>query len=121
MSPPEAYARITDWQAHVAAVPFTRIRLIEDGFVARTQIGPIGFDDPMVVVSEEPPRFVRLEKRGRVVTGWAEIRIDPVAGGSRVRWREVAHVAGVPRLFAPVERRAGRLLFSRVIDTLLRS
>ena len=54
----------------------------------------------MDIVEWDPPHFCRLEKRGRVVRGWAEISVWPIASGSKIVWREVAHVTGVPRIFA---------------------
>jgi carbon monoxide dehydrogenase subunit G len=120
LSADEAFARLTDWERHGEVVPLTRIRPTDTGFVARTAVGPIGFDDVMDVVRWDPPRSCRIEKRGRVVTGWAELSVTPVAGGSRVVWREVAHWIGVPRFAARLEEAAGRRLFGRVVDHLLR-
>ena len=117
----EAFARVTDWPAHATAVPFTRITRTGDGFVARTGLGRLGFDDPMEVVAWDPPRSCRLEKRGRVVTGWAEITVTPLDLGSRVTWREVAHTTGVPAALGGLEEAAGRALFGRVLDHVLRT
>lgn len=121
LAPDEAFARLTDWERHGEAVPFTTIRPTDTGFVARTAVGPIGFDDVMDVVVWEPPRFCRIEKRGRVVKGWAEVRVEPTPHGSRVVWREVAHTVGVPAFAARLEEAAGRRLFGRVVDHLLRA
>ena len=74
----------------------------------------------MDVVEWDPPRFCRLEKRGRVVRGWADICVWPTDTGSKVVWREVAHVVGVPRTLARVERIAGRVVFGRVVKRLTR-
>ena len=120
MTPEEAFARVTDWPAHGDAVPLTRITRTADGFVARTGVGPLGFDDRMDVVAWDAPRHVRLEKRGRVVTGWAEIDVEPTPTGARVVWREVAHTTGVPGVLGGLEEAAGRLLFGRVLDHVLR-
>ena len=81
----------------------------------------LGFDDVMVVVAWDPPRSCRIEKRGRVVKGWAEVHVEPTPHGSRVVWREVAHTVGVPRFAARLEEAAGRRLFGRVVDHLLRT
>lgn len=121
MEPAEVFARLTDWERHGEAVPLTRIRRTDTGFVARTAVGPIGFDDVMDVVAWDPPRSCRIEKRGRVVTGWAEVHVEPTPHGSRVVWREVAHTVGVPRFAARLEEAAGRRLFGRVVDHLLRT
>lgn len=121
MSPDEVFSRLTGWKRHGDVVPFTTVRLTETGFVARTALGPVGFDDPMDVVEWDPPRFCRLEKRGRVVRGWAEISVRPAESGSTVVWRELAHVTGVPRILAGAEKAVGSALFSRLLDGLTRT
>lgn len=100
-------------------MPLTKIRTTDTGFVARTGIGPVGFDDPMDIVTWTEPSFCRLEKRGRLVKGWAELSVEPAGDGSRVTWREEIRVTGVPRLFDGLVRGSSRRLFSRVIDGLL--
>ncbi|MFC5678720.1 SRPBCC family protein [Aeromicrobium endophyticum] len=121
LSPAEAWGRVTAWQRHGEFVPLTRIALTPRGFDAFTGVGRIGFHDPMDVVEWREPSFCRLEKRGRVVTGWAELSVDAVAAGSRVTWREDIHVTGMPRFMDGVTKASSRALFSRVIDGLLRS
>jgi hypothetical protein len=81
----------------------------------------VGFDDPMDVVEWDPPRFCRLEKRGRVVRGWAEIIVEPLDLGSRIRWRELALTRGVVGPFRRVEAALGRRLFNRVLAGLTRT
>lgn len=120
LPPAEVFERLTEWERHGEVVPLTTITPRPGGFLARTGVGPLGFDDPMDVVVWEPPSRVRLVKRGRVVLGWAELRVEPTERGSRVEWEEEAHVRGVPRFLARLEERAGRVLFGRVIDHLLR-
>ncbi|WP_456694784.1 SRPBCC family protein [Aeromicrobium sp. P5_D10] len=119
LSPEEAWSRLTDWERHGDFVPLTRISLTTRGFDAFTGIGRAGFHDPMDVVQWDEPAFCRLEKRGRVVSGWAELSVDPIGGRSRVTWREDIRVRGVPRLFDGLTRASSRALFSRVIDGLL--
>ena len=119
LSATEAWARVTAWQRHGEFVPLTRISLTSDGFDAFTGVGRIGFHDPMEVVEWREPSFCRLEKRGRLVTGWAELSVDPVPAGSRVTWREDLHVKGMPRFMDGVTKASSRALFSRVIDGLL--
>ncbi|MEV4945619.1 SRPBCC family protein [Streptomyces sp. NPDC053755] len=133
---PEAWRRLTDWPAHAARVPLTRIRVLTPGptgvgtrFVARTGIGRLAFDDPMEVVRWEPPSeegsrarpgVCALEKHGRLVLGRARIEVfGTPAGGSRAVWTEEAWVRGAPRALDPVVARAGRTLFGRVLDGLL--
>ncbi|MCK8680783.1 SRPBCC family protein [Streptomyces lichenis] len=134
LPPAEVWRRLTDWPAHGAQVPLTRTRVLTPGpsgpgtrFTARTGIGPVGIDDPMEVVRWEPPGegpgasgICRLEKRGRVVTGWAEfeLRAEP-DGSTRVWWTERIGVRGVPRVAGPLLGGAGKLVFGRALDKLL--
>ena len=122
LTPSDAWRRVTTWERHGEFVPLTRITRTPDGFDAFTGIGPVGFHDPMDVVERRDPSFCRLEKRGRIVTGWAELSVEAVGdtGVSRVTWREDIHVVGMPRFMDGVTRASSRALFSRVIDGLLR-
>ncbi|GGR56826.1 SRPBCC family protein [Streptomyces roseolus] len=133
LAPAEAWRRLTDWPAHGRQVPLTRTTVLTSGpsrpgtrFTARTGIGPLGFDDPMEVVRWEPPHGdgpgrCRLEKYGRLVRGWAEIEVAPGPGGTRVVWTEDLSVRGLPRAFDGVLARAGRVVFGRALDNLLRA
>ncbi|MEV8413760.1 SRPBCC family protein [Streptomyces niveus] len=128
----EAWRRITDWPAHARTVPLTRILVETPGpsgtgtvFVARTGLGRVRFDDPMEVVRWEPPTAgrpgrCRLEKRGRVITGWAEIEVAESGGRTLVRWAEELRVSFLPRFLDGVTARTGRVVFGRVVDALLR-
>ncbi|NKI44533.1 SRPBCC family protein [Streptomyces physcomitrii] len=131
--PAETWRRLTSWEQHAGGVPLTRIT-VQTGppnrtgtrFLARTGLGPLGFDDPMELVSWQPPRdgepgHCRIEKRGRIVTGHAEIAVHPAAGsGSRAQWHEEIRLRGLPAFCDPALAFAGRLLFGRVLDRLLR-
>ncbi|WP_418955630.1 SRPBCC family protein [Streptomyces tritici] len=134
LSPAEAWRRLTDWPAHGARVPFTRTRVLTarptgvgTRFAARTGVGRLAFDDPMEIVRWEPPTAdrpgtCRLEKRGRVVLGWAEIEVSPSAGGGcRVVWSEDLRLRGLPRAADPLLAAAGRLVFGRAMAGLLRA
>ncbi|MET8892782.1 SRPBCC family protein [Streptomyces albogriseolus] len=133
LPPAEAWRRITTWSRHGEVVPLTRITVTTappDGegtqFVARTGTGPLGFDDPMEVTVWRPPTggspgFCRLDKRGRTVTGWAEIEVHARPGGrSRVVWREDVRVRFLPAACEGLLARAGRVMFGRAVDRLLR-
>jgi carbon monoxide dehydrogenase subunit G len=119
LSPEESWRRLTDWEQHGRFVPMTRIVRTDGGFIARTGFGRIGFNDAMELVESREPSFCRLEKRGRWVTGWAEVRVEPEPDGSRVTWREDLHVRGVPRALDGLTRMVSTKVFSRVIDGLL--
>ncbi|AJZ84395.1 SRPBCC family protein [Streptomyces antimycoticus] len=133
----ETWRRLTDWPRHGAQVPLSGVTVRPAGptrvgtvVVVRTGVGRAGFDDPMEVVRWDPPAddtsaggnpgVCRLEKRGSVVLGWAEIEVRPRDGGSEVVWREEARLRGLPRLFDPPTAWSGRLLFGRVVDALLK-
>ncbi|MFI8891250.1 SRPBCC family protein [Streptomyces paradoxus] len=129
----EAWRRITRWQRHGDAVPLTVVRVVPPGptrqgtlVVARSGAGPLVFDDPMEVTVWQPPRdgatgLCRLEKRGRVVLGWAELEVRPGPGGrSRVVWREEIRIRFLPSLFDGVVRRSSRYVFGRALNRLLR-
>ena len=132
LSAAESWRRITDWRRHGAHVPFTRVEAEPAGptrpgtlLRARTGLGPLGFEDPMEVVSWEPPADgrpgrCRLEKRGSAVTGWAEIEVRADRGGSLVLWREDARIGPLPRLLDAPTALAGRLVFGRLVRSLLK-
>ncbi|TQK43009.1 polyketide cyclase/dehydrase/lipid transport protein [Streptomyces sp. SLBN-118] len=127
----EAWSRVTDWRGHAAQVPLTAVRVmtppptgVGTRFVARSGVGRACFDDPMEVVGWEPPAGgrpgrCRLEKRGSVITGWAEIEVLPQGPGAVVVWVEQLHIRFLPRLLDPLVARAGRLVFGRALDGLL--
>ncbi|MDN3021779.1 SRPBCC family protein [Streptomyces sp. S.PB5] len=131
----ETWRRLTEWPRHGAVVPLTRVTVetpepTGEGtvFVARTGLGPLAFDDRMEVTAWRPPTdddesgFCRLEKRGRVVTGWAEIEVGPGPGGrSRVVWREELGFGFLPGVLDPVVRRVARYVFGRAVNRLLRT
>jgi hypothetical protein len=120
LSPAESWARVTAWQRHGEYVPLTRIALTPNGFDAFTGVGPVGFHDPMEIVEWREPSYCRLEKRGRLMQGWAELEVEPHGtGGSRVTWREDIHVRGMPSYMDGVTQASSRALFSRVVDGLL--
>jgi hypothetical protein len=129
----ETWRRLTQWPRHGEVVPLTRVTVVTppptgEGtvFVARSGIGPFAFDDPMEVTVWRPPAddrpgFVRLEKRGRVVRGWAEIEVRPGPGGrTRVVWREELGVRLLPGAFDRPLAGASRYVFGRAANRLLR-
>ncbi|MEU0147431.1 SRPBCC family protein [Streptomyces sp. NPDC006288] len=145
----EAWRRVTDWERHGDTVPFTSVTVragpptgagtvpftsvtVRAGpptgagtvFVARTGLGPLGFDDPMEVVRWAPPASGRaglclLEKRGSLVRGRASIDVRPTGSGSHVIWVEELRVRLLPGWADPVLAGAGRRVFGRVLDVLL--
>ncbi|MEU3980980.1 SRPBCC family protein [Streptomyces sp. NPDC026672] len=130
----EAWRRLTEWPRHSEVVPLTRITVrtapptrVGTRITARTGLGPLAFEDPMEVTVWQPPRdgkpgLCRLEKRGRVVLGWAELEVRPGPGGrTRVLWREELRVRAVPSALDPLLAGAGRTVFGRGVNKLLRT
>ncbi|MFD4944835.1 SRPBCC family protein [Streptomyces sp. NPDC058239] len=127
----ESWRRVTDWERHAAHVPLTTITVptglttgIGTVFVARTGVGPLGFDDPMEVVRWTPPAagragLCRLEKRGSLVLGRASIDVYPTDSGSHVVWVEELAVRLLPRWADPLLAGAGRRVFGRALDGML--
>ncbi|GAA2894395.1 hypothetical protein GCM10011428_03910 [Streptomyces violaceus] len=124
----EAWRRITEWRRHGEGVPLTRVGPVPSEptrvgtlVVARSGVGPLSFDDPMEVTVWEPPEdgapgMCRLEKRGSVVLGWAELEVRPGPGGrTRVVWREEIRIRLLPSLFDGVVRRSARYVFGRAL------
>ncbi|MFI7015875.1 SRPBCC family protein [Streptomyces sp. NPDC050164] len=129
----EAWRRITQWQRHGEVVPLTRVSVVPPAptgpgtvVVIRSGVGPLSFDDPMEVTVWQPPQdgapgMCRLEKRGRVVLGWAELEVRPGPGGrTRVVWREEIRIRLLPSLFDGVLRPSARYVFGRALNRLLR-
>lgn len=84
LAPEEAWRRLADVSRHGEVVPLTRGSgpapdEVEVGsrFVARTALGPFGFDDVMVVRETVPGRRLVLEKTGRMLGGTVTVDIAP--------------------------------------------
>lgn len=133
LPPDEAWRRLTEWPRHGAVIPLTGVTVVTTPptrqgtvFVARTGFGPLSVKDTMEVTLWRPPTedtagLCRLEKRGRVITGWAQIEVGPGPGGrSRVTWREDLSVRPLPRALDGAVASAARYAFGRAVNRLLR-
>jgi ribosomal protein S28E/S33 len=130
---PEAWRRLLDLEAHTAVIPLTTVtgdalaaRDLVDGsrFVARTALGPVGFDDVMVVESIEAPAATtagraRIRKEGKVVRGDIDLLVTPTASGSTVEWSQRIGVRGVPALLDPVVAKVAGAAYGSTIRRLL--
>ena len=129
----EAWNRVLDLGLHDRLVPFTRITSgkvpatelrTRAAFVARTGLGPLGFDDPMVVEELVRPSagsagYARIRKQGKVIQGSIVVRVSPAARGSRVEWEQEISVWGVPRALGWLTARAGRAAYGMALRRLL--
>lgn len=124
----QVWERVSDLAGHADGVPLTSATA-DPGepklgwrFVARTGLGRLGFDDPMVITAWDPPRRLRVEKTGRVLTGWADISLSSLPqGGTRVTWQEevVPAQARIARRVRPIFDAAGRVVFGRALRRML--
>ncbi|MEU1328364.1 SRPBCC family protein [Streptomyces sp. NPDC005865] len=129
----EVWRRLTTWERHGDVVPLTRVTIrtpppshVGTVFVARSALGPVGFDDVMEVVEWCPPDGTapgrcRLEKRATFVTGWAEIEVYPASTGvgCTVVWREDLRVRWLPALCDGVLAAVARRMFGHATDRLI--
>ncbi len=56
--------------------------------VARTAVGPAGFDDTMVITEWDPPRRCVVRHTGKVVRGLGVFEVLPRGPVSEFRWTE---------------------------------
>ena len=126
----EVWASLVHWPNHGRWVPLTRVVTtsaspagVGASFVGRTGLGPLAFDDTMVVTAWQPPAGghpgrCAIRKTGRVVLGDAMFTVTEL-GHDRcvVAWSESVEIAGVRRL--PLASRAndrvGRWAFALVL------
>lgn len=146
-APPEVvWERLWDLDRHTAAVPLTTASGGPLGesvhFVARTGLGPFGFDDVMVVQSWEPPRRAVITKVGRVLTGHIEVILTPDCdttpapgpdtdvdvsdaddsdgdGRSLLIWRQNYGATGVPPVVAGLARPLVQAAYSRALRRII--
>ena len=133
------WAVLVDWSKHGDWAPLTVVRIttarpdgIGAGFVARTGIGPLAFDDPMTVEQWQPPAGddpadtpgrCTVAKHGRVIHGTAWFDVLPLPGRrSRVVWHEDVTVTPerVTRYVAPLLSLAGKVGFAQTLRAMAR-
>ena len=130
----EAWRRVLNLHAHTEVIPLTTVTgeqmeaaalLPGSRFVARTALGPVGFDDVMVVDSIEQPLAgsggrARIHKQGKMIGGTIDLRVTPTAAGSAVDWSQQIRVRGVPRTADPLVARVARAAYGKALGELLR-
>jgi hypothetical protein len=92
----QAWRAVMDWTRQGDWIPFTQVRVtsgtgtaVGDRIVARTAIGPVGFDDPMEIVRWDPPNLCEVRHHGRVVRGGGVFTVVPDGEGRSVfHWSE---------------------------------
>ncbi|MGH1564772.1 SRPBCC family protein [Mumia sp. DW29H23] len=116
---------VTDWELQREWIPATTVRVEGDEIIARTGLGPLGFDDTMHVVRSEPPRFCEVAHTGRVVSGTGRFICEPRPdGGTDFLWEERVRVPGgalkgvLWRVAAPAVRAGYAIALSRLRHAL---
>jgi len=131
--PQRVWDVVTDWEGYARWIPLTTMHLDQGptrvgwSFAGLTGIGRLRFSDAMRITDWAPPPDAgpgafRVVKVGRLLAGWAEVKVVPVDGGqsTRLLWREniVIRPIIVGRLLAPLTDRLNEALFSRVVDAM---
>ena len=124
---------VTDWAAYPRWIPMTTMRLDEGptrvgwSFAGLTGLGRLRFADVMRITewsppSESGPGAFRLVKVGRLLAGWAEVSVLPIAGGTQTRllWREniVIRPIFIGRFLSPLTDAVNKALFTKVIHDM---
>lgn len=129
----QVFALLTDWDAHTAATPLTRLEhtgdpLVGQRVVARTGVAVFGFDDPMEVrairapagdAPGDPGGHVEMAKLGRVIGGWVRWTVTAAPTGTVVEWTQKLTVPWLPGWADPVVGRAGRVAYRAGLRRLL--
>jgi uncharacterized protein YndB with AHSA1/START domain len=142
--PSQVWDVLTDFAGHEQWIPLTTMRVdpgeprVGWGWAGVSGLGPLGFADAMVLTRWEPPaetgdepgepgdepgrgRFSML-KVGRVLDGWADVHLEPAAGGgTAVTWSEDISLRprALRRLTQPLVDRAARAMFASALDAML--
>ena len=134
LPPAAAFARVLDLRVHDDVVPLTRItegRVAADAlhagsrFVARTALGPLGIDDPMVVdeltpPTDDAPGHALIRTQGRVLRGVVRLQVDAApGGGSSITWDQDLRVPWLSAIASPVVTAVGRAAYRRTLQRIL--
>jgi uncharacterized protein YndB with AHSA1/START domain len=132
--PGQVWGVVTDWAGYARWMPLTTMRLGQGSarvgwsFAGLTGVGRLRFSDVMRITAWEPasetgPGAFRVVKVGRLLAGWAEVSVQPLADGAQTRllWREniVVRPTCLGRLLAPITDRVSRALFARVVEAMV--
>ncbi len=127
------FDHLVDWDAHSAAIPFTKLQYegaprVGQRFVARTGWGRLGFDDIMVVDELRPPAgnepgdtpgLVAITKHGRLVGGTVGWTVSPTATGSDVTWTQHLVITWLPRWMDPLVGAIGKRAYGMGLRRLV--
>ncbi|GAA4898541.1 hypothetical protein GCM10025789_15610 [Tessaracoccus lubricantis] len=130
--PREALRRVLDLRQHSRIIPFTSVSpaLTLDElapgaeFIARTAVGPVGFDDVMRVDeltqgADFSAARVRISKHGRAIRGTILLTVMPIRDGSLVTWHQQVRLPWLPGFLQPLAARVIRAGYQAVLRKLL--
>lgn len=95
-TPTQVWDYVTDWTRQGEWIPATKVRTDGDQIIARTALGPIGFDDTMHVRLWEPPHRCETVHTGRLVRGIGIFECRPDGDGTLFVWSERVDIPGGP-------------------------
>lgn len=132
--PTTVWGVLTDFAAYGSWIPLTTMRVDDGaprvgwGFAGLSGVGPLRLSDSMVITRWEPPAGDRADqavfsvlKTGRVLSGWAEVRVTGAQVGSTVTWTEDLTLRPRPlgRLTRAATDRVSGPMFARALDAML--
>lgn len=127
IDPDTLWRALIDWQGHGDWVPATTVEVTQgDGdvgttFVARTGVGPLAFDDHMVVMSrDDDARTATVRKTGPVLFGEAGFTVISTPNGCMLTWFEDVTIPRVPRFVGPVATLPSKASFLVALGALRR-
>ncbi len=130
--PPEAIRRILDLREHSRVIPLTTVTpavaadelRVGSQFVARTGLGPVGFNDVMRVEElrlgdDSPTASARISKHSRAIRGSIRLLVTPMPGGSFVRWHHEVQLPWLPGFLQRPAAQVLKLGYRSVLGQLL--
>jgi hypothetical protein len=132
--PTTVWGVLTDFAAYGSWIPLTTMRVDDGeprvgwGFAGLSGLGPLRLSDSMVLTRWEPPTVdgdqqgsFAVLKTGRVLGGWADVRVTAAAVGSTVTWTEDITLRPRPlgRLARAATDRVSGPMFARALDAML--
>jgi hypothetical protein len=120
---------VTDWSRQGEWIPLTTVDVVDEAptgagtrLLARTGIGVVGFDDPMLVEVWRPPVRCEVVHLGRLVTGRGVFLVESLPGDrSRFTWREEFADRGARRYVDRLARLPGEALLRMAARRLARA
>ncbi|MDO5727197.1 MAG: hypothetical protein Q4Q03_04675 [Bowdeniella nasicola] len=122
----ETWQRLWDLTRHSAAIPLTHVFSHRDQelgpgvrFIARTGIGPLHFDDRMVVRQWEEPSRAVIAKVGSYLRALITIELDDNNGVTRVCWKQRYRIVYMPACISHMINPVIRHAYRRALDKIL--